>query len=738
MSKKAFIGYDLGDGETITDFSILSDNQIKESVQTVFVGMTMPDSNTPGQAIPTAYGFDQHTGKILFASSILSDPGAIHSICVNFKRRPSDLLDKDLLLHAPLLFKALQKKLPTESEWPLLYTEPMRAFIRSVVTFTDALFGDPVYQEFVRSSAVDCESIVFAVGHPTRWDDLDVALYKAILAQSILGKGSYAGKPTELVMAAESRAAFLYVKDKAHKSVLPKDTCALLIDVGSSTIDLTAMTADSRNHQYNSGSNYLGARSIDYIIREQYLKRLSRNPDDWQIYNSLMQQNPTMDMALTLCCRKAKEDVFSVSAGKAYILFSDFPLMRITREEVEEAIRTMPVGPVLRQYIGLPDKEAKAMGEKSWAVLFQEFLQEKKVEMDTQGLHIGRIILTGSASRMPIVPVIIKKVFHDLPQDSVLADMNPSRSISMGLALVGPSNEKSKGFQRDLEVLMKETVPEVVEQDLPKLAEELAGIIEGIVNEIVKSNILRWRRCEISTLNAMMYTIKRECNQNQLNHRLAKNKQYNDAIKHWTVDVVGKDIAKKLQVICQKYGVDDLSLDQLNAMKVASIDVGGLNFNPMADIMDGIVGALAVIAGVIAAIILPTVLGIVVGLISWISVGLAVFLLDILLMLPGVGWAILLGLVGIAVIKAAAQGMEGAKRDITRRLQEANLPQWVRDRMTDATIDKKLAEAGMKEKIKAAILEEKSKKQIVAAVTENLSRQIAKRAEDIKYVIESK
>ena len=339
---------------------------------------------------------------------------------------------------------------------------------------------------------------------------------------------------------------------------------------------------------------------------------------------------------------------------------------------------------------------------------------------------------------MPIVPVIIKKVFHDLPQDSVLADMNPSRSISMGLALVGPSNEKSKGFQRDLEVLMKETVPEVVEQDLPKLAEELAGIIEGIVNEIVKSNILRWRRCEISTLNAMMNTIKRECNQNQLNHRLAKNKQYNDAIKHWTVDVVGKDIAKKLQVICQKYGVDDLSLDQLNAMKVASIDVGGLNFNPMADIMDGIVGVLAVIAGVIAAIILPTVLGIVVGLISWISVGLAVFLLDILLMLPGVGWAILLGLVGIAVIKAAAQGMEGAKRDITRRLQEANLPQWVRDRMTDATIDKKLAEAGMKEKIKAAILEEKSKKQIVAAVTENLSRQIAKRAEDIKYVIESK
>lgn len=116
--QKAFIGYDLGDGETITDFSILSDNQIKESVQTVFVGMTMPDSNTPGQAIPTAYGFDQHTGKILFASSILSDPGAIHSICVNFKRRPSDLLDKDLLLHAPLLFKALQKNCPLKVSGP--------------------------------------------------------------------------------------------------------------------------------------------------------------------------------------------------------------------------------------------------------------------------------------------------------------------------------------------------------------------------------------------------------------------------------------------------------------------------------------------------------------------------------------------------------------------------------------------------------------------------------------------
>lgn len=46
---KAFIGYDLGDGETITDMVVLDIDKQKQLVRTDFSDMPMPDSTTPGR-----------------------------------------------------------------------------------------------------------------------------------------------------------------------------------------------------------------------------------------------------------------------------------------------------------------------------------------------------------------------------------------------------------------------------------------------------------------------------------------------------------------------------------------------------------------------------------------------------------------------------------------------------------------------------------------------------------------
>ena len=58
---------------------------------------------------------------------------------------------------------------------------------------------------------MNCDSVVFTVGHPTRWNSLDIAIYKAILRRSVLGGDDYEGMKAELIVAAESRAAFLYL-----------------------------------------------------------------------------------------------------------------------------------------------------------------------------------------------------------------------------------------------------------------------------------------------------------------------------------------------------------------------------------------------------------------------------------------------------------------------------------------------------------------------------------------------
>lgn len=738
VGKKIFIGFDLGDGESITDFVVRDASDMKERIRTNFVAMTMPDSREKGKAIPTVYGYDKN-GNLVFANSILDMPELVKDIQINFKRRPCDLCkemtnEKKLKLYE--IFSGMNGW-PSQKECPECYTPEMETFRKAVITFTNAIFENKDYMERIHGNSVDCDEIVFCVGHPTRWMDLDVVIYKAILQGSVLGKGEYVGKKTNLIMAAESRAAFLTVRDKASKKVLPKDTSVLLIDVGSSTIDITALTADSHNYQYNSGNNYLGVRSIDYIIREMYLEWLQKRPEDWDEYKKMESSNPSFNKSLTLACRIGKEAMYSGTSGICRVSFCDFKPCRIKQEEVEQAINKFPVAKILSDNVSLPSEQKNVMGSKNWQELFTDFLTEQKMEISKRGIRIGRIILTGSASKMPFVPQIIKKVFHELPKGTVLADMDPSRSISMGLALVGPSNEKSVEFQKDLNTLIEKELPNIIERDLPQLADDLSSIIDEVVTDIVKYDMRKWRDSNIKTLNEMTQRIKQDCEEKRLQKILLDNKDYNTTINKWTVDIVGQDIAEKLQQICHRYGVDDIMMEELNVFQTPEIE--GFNVNvDVLDFADAIIAIVAVIAGIITAIVLPTVLGIVIGLISLISVGIASFLLGILLALPGVGWAILLGVAGIAVVKAAASGMKDAKEMLLEKMQGMNLPQWIRNNMTDKKIDAEIKKAGLKEKIRQSILEEKSKKEIINSVSSNLRSQIEKRAEDIKYVIESR
>lgn len=732
---KIYIGFDLGDGESITDF--VSSNKTGEGMMTKFRDMQMPDCTIEGKAIPTVFGYDED-GELVFANSILLMPDLVHDITINFKRRPYDLCKKmtvDRRAEVTRIFMNAHE-FPSQKECPECYTTDMEEFKKSVIIFTNAVFEDKAYKDRIYGESADCDEIVFCVGHPTRWSDLDVAIYKAILKESVLGKNQYEGKRSSLIMAAESRAAFLTVKDKTTQRVLPKGTNALLIDVGSSTIDITALTTDSHNYQYNSGNNYLGARSIDFIIKKMYLEELQKDSIEWEHYQDFKRNNPTYDESLTLACRKAKEEMYTVTKGLGMIRSHGLRELRIDKKNVEEYIKGCSIAKILSERISLPPEEQNRMGNKNWMQLFRDFLTEEKDTMLKKGIKIGRIILTGSASKMPFVPEIVKEVFSELSNGGVLADMNPSRTISMGLALVGLSNDKSIEFQKDVNQLIDKELPNIIEKDLPKLADSLSDVIDREVTCIVKDNMKQWRSGNVDTLERMTNKIKQDCSETNLQKRLLNNKEYNNAIRNWTVDTVGKDISLKLKEICKKYRVSDMTIGNLDVFQVP--DIGNINVDvDVLDFADALITIVSVIAGIVTAIVLPTVLGIVIGLISWISAGLAFLLLDILLAIPGAGWAVLLGIAGIAVIKAAASGLSGAKEELLEKMKGMNLPQWVRNRVKDEKIDAKIKEAGIKEKIRQSILEEDSKRSIVNSVSESLRGQVEKRAESIKYEIES-
>lgn len=736
MARKTYVGYDLGDGETITDLVTLESG--KSTTKTVFDNMTMPDTVIPGQAMPTIFAFDE-SGDVIFSQTISADPEAVRNIIVNFKRCPGDLLggDASVPIAEQIDFIKNCSDWPGASVWAEGNSPEMLNFKNSVIAFTDAIFTDGNYVNRLRSAAQSSDEIVFCVGHPTNWTALDIAIYELILKNSVLGAGKYEGKKSSIILEAESRAAFLYSKDVEAFGRLPKGSSVLLIDVGSSTIDITAMTASSNNHQYNSGSNYLGARSIDFIIKNWYLEKIRRQPANWSMYQSLVKKNPTIPSALTLSCRKAKEQLYSSPSGMAVINFGLFPGVRLTAKELDEIIDATPIADILRDTIRLSDQECAHMGDKSWKKLFKEFLTEKKAEMTKQGISIGCVILTGSASKMPFVPKIVLEVFNEVSSDSLQYDMDPSRTISKGLALVGPSNEKSKAFQDDLNQLVNEKLPDIIETNIPALGQEMGKVISDVLTPKMKQRIMSWKNGDIDTLNEMNAKIKADCSEEKLTELLSDNEAYLSVIQEWLRDKVGRDIAVELKGLCDKYGVRDIGIDDLNIMTLPTINLGPVPLDPL-DFMDMISAVVALISGVVAYVSITTIMAVVVVVLSFISESLATSLFLALVGMGPMGWAILGAVVAVSVAALVAGGFDAVKEKFKDKVMGWNLPKIARQTMSDEKIDKSFKDAKLPKQIEDAFKDEKLKSDIVSKISTNLKGQIEKRAEDIKYAIESR
>jgi molecular chaperone DnaK (HSP70) len=740
MGKKLYIGYDLGDGETITDIALIDSAQNFNI--TDYPNMTMPGSTEKGKALPTAYAYNDK-GEVVFSYVIAVDFEKVRNISTNFKRKPLDLIqvssneDISKLLQ---LFDNDNKKWPDSS---MANTPKILEYRKKVIEFTNAIFENEVYKETIRSLASNGNAIeiVITVGHPTKWSKLDALIYKKILSGSVLGEKTYAGYPVSLVLAQESRAAFLYER-QINGLAIPKNTCVMLVDVGSSTIDITALTADSRNSQYNSGNNYLGARAIDWLIFEWYLEELfKKNADFMSDYNDIIINNPTAEMSLLLNCRKAKEEIFSTQT-LSKILFADFPVIRLQPEKLSELIDKRPIAPVLKRYVGIPDEVTSRMGNKSWRDLFYEFMAEEHKALSDLHSVISKIIFTGSASRMPVVKKVTQEVFYKIPTSE---DMDPSRTISKGLVAVGASNDKSSAFQKDISQIIKTRIPKIIEEDIPALVDgvgTVSGIgnaVADIIENIVITEFSSWKKGKHKTINDATAAIKRECTEETLSAKLNGSSSYKSAISNWYKNKVGKDIAMELQELCKKYRVqEEFKINDLNIVDI-NIDGIAINGGQIVDLnaVDVIGTVVSILAGIIAAIILPFVLGLIVGIISWISVTIASLLFTILMAIPGPGYIILAAIAGIGAWALIAGKFEESKDLIRSKIVAWDLPNWVREKVTDEKIKTSLKRDEIIAKIKTALGQENSRKKIVDQLMVTLNSQINIKADEIKYTIES-
>lgn len=738
--RRFYIGFDIGDAESIVEFSVTG----TETVQPA----TMPGKNAAGQAIPTLYGYDKNGGVVL-AGTVANDYENLSSVEMNFKRRPGDLIkitperERELLL----------KDMPQIWDEPEFKEGSIGEYARKLVRFVDIVLEEPEFVKRAAAFAAGCDDCSVCVGHPTNWSPFDKFVYESILRKSILGKEEYLGLPLSFVLECESRAAFLYIKNTYQVKLEDKEFVGLM-DVGSSTIDISVLTRDSRTCVYDSGSNYLGARSIDYLILEYYIDKACADAADKQLLDSILLNNPAATDHLLLNCRLAKESVFSASDKdksrvSAKILFADFRPFRLTYDVLVNDICSRPIAPVLKKYTQLPDEICAGLGNMGWKDAFREFILQEISKMESEkGIELNKLFLTGSASRMDFVHEICLDIMPQLKRgDSLFDDTNPSNAIAQGLARVGASEHKAAAFQADMDKFFGKKDGEllsIIKKRIPDLTQAISDPTIGVVQrEIVARGIERWKQGGYRTLKDMMDAIESQCRDEvYFGKLLREDAAFTKAVGTWTTDQVGNDIALALQRIAAKHNVYDFTLGELNAFKspinvrdaVKVDDISVIQYTP-ANI---IAGALTAITAVVSYFVVPFIMGIVIGIIALMFEGLAIGILNVLISLPG--GILIAGFAAIALLlaKGVLDGYKENKEQINKWLMKQNLSKAIRNKVNTDDFAKQF------EKDRPSVVAQTEERMNDPQAADDMSRQIyvevqpqvEARANQIKYVIE--
>ncbi len=262
------------------------------------------------------------------------------------------------------------------------------------------------------------------IATPSGWDKDTKQLYVK-MAQA-------AGLPTPNDgVTSESRAAF--VKAQHDATLLlgrSMDKGAIVFDMGSSTLDFTYMnTSENLDHPIDNGYD-CGASHVEKTI----LENLEKENEAIQLFEK---KYPELRDYLSFLVRRFKEDVYTrpdERIRKTYN-FEDF----IEDEDLEDE----------RFKIAFMPGELDQLLEKEGYI---DSIRKALIDFKSKyipGKPIYGVLLTGGASKMTFIKQLVCACW-DLSEDQVHYDIDPSLTISRGVAEVARMDLRTGGMEKSL------------------------------------------------------------------------------------------------------------------------------------------------------------------------------------------------------------------------------------------------------------------------------------------------
>lgn len=681
------IGFDLGHGETALAHVFVNDSDKRSEPELLEI------FGNKKNAI-TAIGYHPRRGTLIGRPALKTK--GIEKSSIAFKRKPS-----------------------SDPE----YQRVMNDYIRKI------------YETQIEQGRINENESFFIVGCPSEWTkDLDaVSAYE----QLFLNAGIQRVK-----VVAESRAAYIHAVEKSMLTTAVSKKGLIVIDIGSSTTDITFIDQNSNSIPIDVGRD-LGAALIDKAIFKRVVNVCDDHREKAEMENIFSQKKYLyLRNECELACRDTKEAYFSDPEN--YQEPGDYAPYQSVK--VSSGIRFEPEVDcsVMNEILDTPFVNLGS-GFQTWPSAFMNELVRLKQELEVRPQFrnlddfSGAILLTGGASRMNFVRQICEEVF---PQASIKLDNTPEFCIARGLARWGRVEINTSQFSRDVEKFCSSNIKSRVASKIDPLYDSISAVLADKIIRIIKSNFNSWKNRNHFTINNMKSAIDSE-----IKHSLQENnlsKLFGKEIKQM-LEQLSKELTNEIRALEGQYGI----LGKLGeSFELKNITIGNLSFGsqPNIDATDGLISQFGsvvawisgILAGVAAYLIGPIVLGIIVGLTALISTTLFSILFAFLI--TPAGWPVL-ATFGILVTFATLVGKKTknvVKDAIEENLPSWDLPVWVRNKVKSDSVYSKIDEERqviinqLTSKLKS---EEKIRQELVEKITSIFETSLKAQANDMKALI---
>lgn len=452
-------------------------------------------------------------------------------------------------------------------------------------------FAKAIHENLLESGELSREGTHFVVGCPSGWPDEELHAYRELLATAL----------PSVDVVRESRAAFMHARSSGRVTLGQLQADVLVIDIGSSTTDITLVTLKhaehGRDHRTLKLERDLGSTLIDRLI---LTKSIDVHPQADQL-RPLLAQHRGQLAKCELACRRAKEKCFR-----------DWEFYKNEALPVEVGPVIIPVKPEIRFHPTVTaatleeivDQPLELLDGLSWRQSFRERLKQAK-NILLEDSEPGTIFATGSASRMEFVARDCAEVF---PETDFVLDREPEVAIALGLVGCGRFDVQAAKFMDEVMAFLGSPFLRILNRETPDLAARSGkALAQGLTLVVLKPLILAFAERKI-TKAELQEEAHQTCAE-WLSSEEAE-KWLQEAVVSWAEEFQSRSLRTPLGRIYRKYDLDFDRLavqpqfqPRLEGIRIPLPDLADL-LDRVSDLIASLMGA--VFLGLLARIVMST------------------------------------------------------------------------------------------------------------------------------------